>query len=129
MRRLLLLALLLASPAVAHDVHHPENNDWYMSLKMPDAPDISCCGLADAYWADQIKVVDGKVYAQIQDERDDEMLGRPHIPSGTWVLIPPHKMLDAEQARTKGNPTGHSVVFIGYGNLDNVYCFVQGPLT
>lgn len=111
------------TPAQPHDAHHPEHNDWYMNLKMPDRPTTSCCGLADAYWADEFKVVDGKTYVKIQDERDDEMLGRPHIPSGTWVFVPDYKL-----KRDEGNPTGHGVVFIGWGNTDNVFCYVFGTL-
>lgn len=110
--------------APAHDVHHPEHNDWYMSLKRPDAPAQSCCGLADAYWADEVKVVDGKTYVKVQDERDDEMLGRPHIPSGTWVYVPNEKL-----KHDQGNPTGHGVIFIGHGNVDTVYCYVFGTLS
>jgi len=108
-------------PARPHDAHHPEHNDWYMSLMRPDNPSMSCCGLADAYWADEVKVVNGEAYVKIQDERDDEMLGRPHIPSGTWVHVPSQKL-----KHDKGNPTGHGVIFIGHGDLSNVYCYVQG---
>jgi len=38
---------------------------------------------ADAYWADEIHVRDGKTYATINDDRPDEPLGRPHIDNGT----------------------------------------------
>jgi hypothetical protein len=82
---------------------------------------VSCCGLADAYWADQIKVVDGKTYVMVEDDRDDFVLRRPHIENGTWVYVPNHKL-----KHDAGNPTGHGVVFIGYGNIDNVFCYVQG---
>jgi hypothetical protein len=32
----------------------------------------SCCGEADAYWADEIHVRDGKTFATITDDRPDE---------------------------------------------------------
>lgn len=110
--------------AQPHDSHHPEHNDWYKELMRPDQPTISCCGLADAYWADEIKVVKGETFVRIEDDRDDALLGRPHIPNGTWVKVPPEKL-----KHDRGNPTGHGVVFIGYGNIDVVYCYVFGLLS
>ena len=124
-RRCLLLAVLMivlffASliPALAHDEDH--NNDaWYGSLMQPDNPSVSCCGLADAYWADEVFVRDGKTYVRITDDRADAPLGRPHIPVGTEVYVPNHKLKwDA------GNPTGHAVIFMR--GVDTVFCFVQG---
>lgn len=114
--------------APAHDVHHPENNDWYMSLRVPGST-RSCCGLADAYWADKVEVRNGETWVMIQDERDDQLLGRPHIPSGTWVKVPNEKLIDEKQMRERGNPTGHGVVFIGHGNVDTVYCYVFATLS
>lgn len=90
--------------------------DWYRNLKQPDNPGMSCCGEADAYWADSFAVVDGTVVATITDTREDGPLGRPHVPPGTRVAIPTHKYkFDA------GNPTGHGVVFLGRGTGDDVY--------
>ncbi len=90
---------------------------WYRELKQPDNPSISCCGEADAYWADDFFVRDGKSYAIITDTRPDQPLGRPHIPPGTEIEIPVHKYkFDA------GNPTGHGVIFIT--SRTNVLCYV-----
>lgn len=58
------------------------------------------------------------VFAIITDDRADEPLGRPHVPIGTRVEIPPHKL-----KFDRGNPTGHAIVFMGA--LGTVYCFVQ----
>jgi hypothetical protein len=99
----------------------PEIAAWYRSLKQPDNPAISCCGEADAYWADNIIVEGGKVLAVVTDERPDEPLGRPHIAPGTRFEIPPNKMKS-----NGGNPTGHNVLFVGPGG---VYCFVTGTLS
>jgi hypothetical protein len=54
----------------------------------------------------------------LTDTRDDVPLGRTHIPPGTRIQVPPHKM-----KWDRGNPTGHVVIFLG-PSLD-VYCFVM----
>ncbi|MDP2410337.1 MAG: hypothetical protein Q8M26_08630 [Pseudolabrys sp.] len=106
------------APAWADDTERAQLRGWYRSLMQPDNPGISCCGEADGYFADKIDVVDGKVYATITDTRDDAPLGRRHIPPGARYLVPPHKI-----TWKHGNPTGHTVIFIGIG--DEVLCFVQ----
>jgi len=116
-------SLLLSSLNVpAHDAHHPEHDGWYRTLMQPDNPDVSCCGLADAYWADEVHVKDGKTYVVIQDDRDNEALGRPPIANGTWVHVPNHKL-----KFDRGNPTGHGVVFMR--GVDTVFCYVYGQLS
>lgn len=115
---LVVLAVLVANNAFAHDNNRPELNDWYSSLMQPDAPTSSCCGKADAYWCDDISVRQGKTFCKITDDRDDRPLGRPHVPMGTEIEIPNHKLKwDA------GNPTGHAVVFLSVAG--HVFCFVQ----
>lgn len=117
---LVAISLLLSrTPAPAHDTHHPEHDSWYQSLMQPDNPRVPCCGIADGYWADEVHVKDGKVYATITDDRDDVVLGRPHVPSGTVIEVPNHKL-----KWDSGNPTGHSVIFLSRNR--DVYCFVQG---
>lgn len=116
-----LIALIFA--AHAHDYGQWENSDpvireWYRSLMQPDAPEVSCCGEADAYWADDIHVRDGKTFATVTDDRPDEPRGRPHIPVGTEVEIPPNKM-----KWDRSNPTGHGVVFLSRAGY--VFCYVQ----
>lgn len=108
----------------ARDNGQWENSDpvvrnWYKSLMQPDNPSISCCGEADAYWCDKISVEDGKTFCTITDDRPDEPLGRPHIPVGTKIEIPNHKL-----KWDRGNPTGHAIVFVTRSLY--VHCFVQG---
>lgn len=108
----------------ARDLGQWEGSDpairlWFESLRQPDNPGISCCGEADAYWADKIEVEGDKVFATITDTRPDAPLRRPHVPPGTRIEIPPHKL-----KWDRGNPTGHTVIFLA-PNL-HVYCFVQG---
>lgn len=100
----------------------PMISAWYASLRQPDNPQISCCGEADAYWADKAEIEGDKVFAIITDDRPDEPLRRRNVPVGTRIEVPPHKLKwDA------GNPTGHVVIFLSR-NLD-VYCYVQGSGT
>lgn len=123
------LWLLLASviPSKARDLGQWENTDpevreWYRGLMQPDNPAASCCGEADAYWADEVHVKDGKTFATITDDRDDAPLMRPHVDIGTQIEIPDYKL-----KWDRGNPSGHSIVFMSRGG--NVYCFVQNSGT
>lgn len=97
----------------------PAVREWYKSLMQPDNPSASCCGESDAYWADEVHVRDGKTYATITDDRPDEPLRRPHIPVGTEILVPDHKL-----TWKYGNPVGHNILFVTTGG--HVYCFIQG---
>jgi hypothetical protein len=84
----------------------------------PDMPDSSCCGEADAYWADSFEMdrASGQYVAIVTDERDDQPLGRPHVPLGTRIIVP-----NAKIKWSAGNPTGHGVIFMSGGI---VYCYV-----
>ena len=104
---------LVVAFALAHD-----HDQWYGSLMQPDNPAVSCCGKADAYWCDTINVKDGKTFCTITDDRDDGPLRRPHVPIGTQIEIPNHKL-----KWDRGNPTGHAVVFLSPAG--HVWCFVQ----
>lgn len=126
MRRLVAAAflLVLAQPAPARDLGQWEGADpaiasWYRTLKQPDRTSQSCCGEADAYWADKVEIgPNGETVAIITDDRPDEPLQRPHVPIGTKIVVPAHKLKwDA------GNPTGHVVIFLA-ADL-SVYCYVQ----
>jgi hypothetical protein len=55
--------------------------------------------------------------AIIIDTRDDKSLGRPHIDNGTRFAVPNTKI-----KWDHGNPTGHGIIFIGYGG--EVYCYL-----
>jgi hypothetical protein len=110
--------------AFARDNGQWENTDpvinwWFRELMQPDDPSISCCGEADAYWADGVEIMDGQVIAIITDTRPDGPLGRPHVPVGTRIIVPPHKL-----KWDRGNPTGHIVIFLSINR--DVYCYVTG---
>jgi len=112
------VALMFAVVAAfAHDPEHHSHDEWYAGLMQPDNPNVSCCGIADAYWCDEYYAKDGKAYCRITDDR--EVAGRPPVPVGTEIEIPPWKL-----KFDRGNPTGHAVVFLSSGGA--VFCFVQG---
>jgi len=113
----------LHTDAEARDLGQWEGADagirqWYQALMQPDVPTASCCGEADAYWADEIHVRDGKIYATITDDRPDEPRGRPHVAIGTEIEIPNHKL-----KWDRSNPTGHGIVFLSRNHY--VFCYVQ----
>jgi hypothetical protein len=86
------VSALFIGNAKAHDPDHHEHAEWYQSLMQPDNPKASCCGEADAYWADEVHVRDGKTYATITDDRPDGPRGRPHVDVGTEIEIPNLKL-------------------------------------
>jgi hypothetical protein len=113
---LMFAVVALVGKAFAHDPEHHELDHWYAGLMQPDNPTASCCGKADAYWCDDYYAKDGKAYCRITDDR--EVAGRPPVPVGTEVEIPERKL-----KWDRGNPTGHSIVFLSSGGA--VFCFVQ----
>lgn len=108
--------VLIATPVRAHDHENPELNEWYRGLMQPDVPTMSCCGEADAYYCDDYYARDGRAYCKITDDR--VVPGRPQVDVGTEIEIPPNKL-----KFDRGNPTGHSIVFLSR-NL-YTFCFVQ----
>jgi hypothetical protein len=113
----------LISAAHARDLGQWDEMDravreWYQALMQPDMPTASCCGEADAYWADEIHVKEGKTYATITDDRPDEPRRRPHVDIGKQIEIPNKKL-----KWDKANPTGHGIVFLSRNG--EVFCFVQ----
>src|SRR5690348_12219512 len=112
------------NPAAARDLGQwqgsdPEISAWFKSVKMPDHPMVSCCGEADAWYADKTETgPNGELVAIITDERPDEPLKRRHIPVGTKIIVPKHKI----QFRY-GNPVGRPIIFL---NPDNqVWCYIS----
>jgi hypothetical protein len=123
MKRILAMLLLIPALATARDLGQWTAGDtslraWYQALMQPDNPSAPCCGEADAYWADEVHVRDGKTYAVITDDRDDIPFTRPHVDVGTEIEIP-----DSKLKYDAGNPTGHGVVFISRAH--DVYCYVM----
>jgi hypothetical protein len=90
--------------------------EWFESLRMPDHPLASCCGAADAYWADDFEVSNGKYVAIVTDTRTDGPLHRAHIAPGTRFVIPAAKI-----TMSRDNPTGHGWIFVMAGI---VYCYL-----
>jgi hypothetical protein len=110
-------SLLLASDLGQWASVEPSVSKWYKSLMMPDNPTISCCGGADAYYADVFETDGDRYVAVITDTRDDAPLGRHHVEPGTRIPVPNRKLkVDS------GNPTGHGVIFLS--SSDTVFCYV-----
>jgi hypothetical protein len=150
---LILLVLMFAPKAFAHDPDHRENDPWYESFKMPGT-DTSCCGVSDAYYCNNLEFKDGETFCTVTDTRDNVTRDRLPVPVGTKVLIPPKKIIQNEvdpenplkmikgQA-ARGNPTGNGVVWMRAGYVDNqtgevlmydpkditVFCYVAPDLT
>jgi hypothetical protein len=116
-----ILAALFIGNVRARDYGQWDRSDpiveWYQKLMQPDAPTVSCCGEADAYWCDDYYARGGKAYCKITDERPDEERGRPHREIGQEFEIPNHKL-----KYDQSNPTGHGIIFLSRGNY--VYCYV-----
>ena len=110
------------------EAQDPEIRQWYQQLMQPDHPTASCCGEADAYWCDNLRVKlmiepGGNasiphIFCTITDDRPDEPRGRPHVKIGTEIEVPNEKF-----KWDRGNPTGHGVVFLSRGGY--VFCYVQ----
>ncbi len=122
----MLLALMLCATAnfrlSARDLGQwtsvdPAVSAWYKSLMQPDNPTISCCGGADAYYADVFEADGDRYVAVITDTRDDAPLGRHHVAPGTRIPVPNTKL-----KVDRGNPTGHGVIFLS--SSDTVFCYV-----
>ena len=124
MKRLVLGAAFgcLMSVADARDTGQWESvnsiiREWYQALMQPDNPAVSCCGEADAYWADSYEVDGDRYVAIITDPRPDAPLRRKHIEIGTRIVVPNHKL-----KYDQSNPTGHGIIFLSVS--DFVYCYV-----
>ena len=123
-----LLLLLLAGLVPVRDqgqwqYQSPDVSEWFKSLRQPDHPAVSCCGEADAYYADETDVgPNGETIAIITDTRDDVPLGRQHIDVGTRIVVPAEKV----RRPSSMNPTGHTILFVGTGGT--VFCYEPQPL-
>jgi hypothetical protein len=99
------------NPTVCTEEPNPEECqkivDWYQKAILPKGQgDSSCCGLGDAYWFEIDNIDQRGVWATIRDNRD--INGRK-MRDGEKIFIPPERL----DNRFQGNPTGHSVVFLG----------------
>jgi len=106
MLRFLALCLLLCTPALGRDNgqwgNSPANvREWFQKLMQPDNPVQSCCGLADAFEADDYDAEGDHYVAIITD-------GKGEIPNGTRIPIPNYKI-----KWDQSNPTGHGIIFLG----------------
>ena len=112
--------IMLAVAAHSRDLGQwgdTEQSSWYKTLMQPDLPAVSCCGEADAYWADSYETVGDQYIAIITDPRPDGPLQRRHVDIGTKIVVPNNK-LKFDQS----NPTGHGLIFLS--RADYVFCYL-----
>src|SRR4051812_25057084 len=133
-----LLIAAIATPAIARDFTNwdPDSveSKWFQRQMQPESErEFSCCGEADAYWAD-VQETDGQgnIIAVITDDRDDNILlpdgriiTRPHIPVGTKIPIPLEKIknIPSDKHPDVPHPEGHGIVFVGV--VGTVFCYIM----
>jgi hypothetical protein len=87
LRIICVIVLLASSAAAARDFgqweEQPQNvRGWFQKLMQPDNPYVSCCGEADAYWADSYEVDADRYVAIITDERTGNSVASADEPPG-----------------------------------------------
>jgi hypothetical protein len=78
---------------------------------------VSCCSEADAVYADEWSVRDGKLYATVTGGGPRS---HPWAPIGRTYEIAPERHVDIG-----GNPTGHGLLFLRQHDL-SALCFIPG---
>ena len=111
-----LMCLSLARDFGQWDATPADERAWYQSVRQPDTQS-SCCGEADAYYADSFETEDGEYVAIITDERVVEH--RPLVPVGTKIKVPNNKLPNPKLQTP--NPTGHGVIFLNTNRI--VLCY------
>lgn len=131
----LILSFLISSiltPARSSDIYaSPDLSQYYESLRQPDNESMSCCGAADAYYADKVDecsaeerlvVSDCAFIAIVTDDRPDQRrlesgsINRMPIPIGTRIPVPKSKI----RKHPVPNPTDHNIIFT---KNNWVYCW------
>ena len=117
--------------AWGHDYQHPDQDQWYQQLRMPDSPSTPCCGKGDAFIADRVdecgaydavitafggSAPDCFMVAIITDTRT--VPGRPSLAPGTRIAIPKYKI----RKHPSENPTDHNIIFVN-PTTRQVYCW------
>ena len=111
---------LLVLPAVNYI--QDENiaiNNWYLNAQRNDYANGgslgSCCGPADAYWADVSEIKNGELYVTITDDR---LVPYRIARDGQVYRV----LSDVIDRKRQGNPTGHAIIFIGVSQT-TVICY------
>jgi hypothetical protein len=108
MKQVILLGLLLCSPAAAGDAGQiPEHPDpaiqrWFEQTKIK-----ACCSEADGYRTDY----------EISSKSPSDYRVPSHDDPKVWIDVPPHAVVTDQ-----GNPIGEAMVWWGAGNY--IRCFV-----
>ena len=107
--RIAITALLLCTPALAHDNGQfgnvpPDVRAWFKGVKSPSG--LPCCDIADGHPTDY-DMRENKYWVPI---------------NGEWLVVPPEAVVSHE-----GNPTGQAVVwYTMFNGTAYIRCFVPG---
>lgn len=87
-------------------------HEWYGNVKSNS--NSSCCGDADAYWADKIEAPPGVDYFFVTITDDRVIKGRADW-NGLKFMVP-SAIIDRKK---QGNPTGHNIFFVAPAQNDS----------
>ena len=110
MRGIFLAAILLATPALAHDHGNPELDAWFRSLQAKNG--VSCC--------------DGQEAMRLDDIDWDAKDGHYRVKmNNQWVDVPDGAVIE------QPNRSGPAMVWPYYlnGQLMGIRCFIPGSGT
>ena len=108
MKRLALILLLLCTPALAHDVNHPELNSWFDHLASGKG---LCCSFVDGH--------------AVADPDWDSKDGHYRVRlDNQWIDVPDDALITAP------NRAGRTMVWTWYFNgKKEIRCFIPGSMT
>jgi hypothetical protein len=120
--------LFMAPPGAvkAHDVNHPEFDDWYSGLTRPGTT-ASCCNVSDCHRTEAEYRADGW-WARIgRPVYRSNAAGKPYV--ADWVLLDFIHIPEDKILRQHDNPTGEAVICHSTPILIGIqpvilYCFV-----
>ncbi len=113
-----LLTFTLVAALAAADYGGADLSEYFRTLTQPDNPSASCCGEADAYYADDVDTdALGNMVAIITDTRPNGPRNRVPVPVGTRIVVPPSKL----RRPAIPNPTDHTLIFLSANQT--VYCY------
>ena len=110
----------------AHDVNHPEFDDWYSGLMRPGTT-TSCCNVSDCHRTEAEYRADGW-WARIgRPVYRSNAAGKPYV--ADWVLLDFIHIPEDKILRQHDNPTGEVVICHSTPILIGIqpvilYCFV-----
>jgi hypothetical protein len=108
MMRIVLILILLCTPALAHDPRHPELNDWFNKLSSGRGP---CCSFADGF--------------AVADPDWDSKNGHYRVRlENKWIDVPDEALI------TEPNRAGRTMVWpVRFDGQIVIRCFMPGSMS